>query len=181
MYKKYTPNNDFDNKVSEFSSAIEKYNTFSLYTEFETILAIVVVALQALSMINLVQTYHFQGRASLIFVLILAYLVTDFFNGLVHMIVDNNTNYTSKVGPFIAAFHMHHHTLKYKEKHALKIYFTESGHKFWLVIYLILLTSSQKYMTLDSNLNLGLVAFGCFLLLLRCRIIGVTMQQKQIH
>ncbi len=151
-----------DVKVSEFSSAIEKYNTFALYMRFETFLAIIVVTFQLLSMVNLVHNYHHQGGFLFIITIFLAYFATDFINGLVHMIVDNNANYSSIVGPFIAAFHMHHYKRKYTEQHALKIYFTESGHKFWLVVYLILLVTLQKKFKIEPNLNLGLVAFGIF-------------------
>jgi hypothetical protein len=160
MYEQLPHNDDFNVKVNEFTSAITKYNAISAYTEFERILAIIVVVLQVLSIKNLVQTFQFQGLVSIIIVLILCYLATDFFNGLVHMIVDNNTNYSSLVGPFIAAFHMHHYKMRYQEKHALKIYFTESGHKFWLVVYLILLTTGQNVISISPNFNLGLVAFG---------------------
>ncbi len=160
MNRKKIYNNKLDMKVAEFTTAIEKYNTFSKYTEIERLLAITVVILQVLTSINLIQSYHFNGFISIISVLILTYIATDFFNGLVHMIIDNNTSYNTIVGPFIAAFHMHHHIMKYKEKHPINIYFTESGHKFWLVVYLIFLALIQKYCTLNANLNLGLVAFG---------------------
>lgn len=149
-----------DNKVNEFSSAIDKYHAFSLYVKFENCLAVIIVAFQVLSVIHLIKTYHYQGGLLFITSLCIAYLATDFFNGLVHMIVDNNTNYTSIAGPFIAAFHIHHLKVKYTPKHPLNIYFTESGHKFWLVIYLALLIYSQKYITLNPNLNVGLVLFG---------------------
>jgi hypothetical protein len=160
MFEKHLSPENIDIKVSEFSSAMEKYNIISGYVRFETLVAIFVVILQALSIENLIQTYHFHSGLFFIFSLFAAYLAADFFNGLVHMIVDNNTNYTSIAGPFVAAFHMHHLKLKYIEKHPLKIYFTESGHKFWLVIYLAFLTCSQKYISLNVNLNLGLVTFG---------------------
>lgn len=160
MFKNSSTPEDVNTKSREFSCAIVKYNVVSLYVQFETLLAVMVVSLQALSVFNLMQTYHYHGAVSFIITLLITYLATDFFNGLVHMIVDNNTNYTSIWGPFVAAFHLHHAKLKYTKRHPLKIYFTESGHKFWLVIYLIILTNSQKYFYLNTNLNLGLVIFG---------------------
>jgi hypothetical protein len=93
---------------------------------------------------------------------LIAYIATDFINGLVHMIVDNTNHFTSAVGPFIAAFHLHHYKLKYKEAHAFKIYFYESGHKFWLVVYLLLLIFAQKVLPLSPHVNLGLVLLGIF-------------------
>ena len=38
----------------------------------------------------------------------------------------------------------------------------ESGHKFWLAIYLIILAFMQYFFTINANLNLGFVAFGIF-------------------
>lgn len=147
-------------KVKEFSRAIEKYNTISFYMRFESLLAMLVILLQALSLVSLIHTYSFQGVSVFVLSIAMAYLATDFFNGLVHMMVDNNTHYTSIVGPFIAAFHLHHLKLRYTEKNPFKIYFTESGHKFWLVMYLIVLTGLQKSSFLEPNLNLMLVVFG---------------------
>jgi hypothetical protein len=57
---------------------------------------------------------------------------------------------------------MHHFKISYTGKHPLKIYFVESGHKFWLGIYLGFLIYAQKFMLINANLNLGLVAFGIF-------------------
>ena len=147
-------------KVRDFACALEKYNSCSLYVTFEIVLAVIIIALQVVSLIHLVQTYEYHGGLMLLITLLTAYLATDFINGIVHMIVDNNTNYTSIVGPFIASFHVHHFKLRYTERHPLHLYFTESSHKFWLFIYLILLTISQKHLKLDANLNLGLVLFG---------------------
>ena len=151
-----------DQKVSEFSDAIKKYNTVSAYTSIEMVLAILILTLQIVSVAHVIKTYDYQSGLNCLFTLFVAYLMTDFFNGLVHMLVDNNTNYTSRVGPFIAAFHMHHYTVKYTEKNPLKIYFTESGHKFWLGFYLIALVSLQRLVNLNETINLGLVAFGLF-------------------
>lgn len=159
-FNKTSISKQFELKVSEFSKAIEKYNTSSFYITFETVLAVSIVILQLLSLINLIQTFQYPGGTILIVSLLISYIATDFINGLVHMIVDNNTNYTSIVGPFIAAFHLHHLKVKYTPKHPLTIYFTESGHKFWLVFYLIALTLLQHNSLLSTGLNLGLVNIG---------------------
>jgi hypothetical protein len=157
-----TAQDDIEVKVTQFARAISKYNTISKYMAFENLLGVVIVTLQVLSLLTLIQNYHGYGVFGFMATLFLAYLATDFFNGLTHMIIDNTTQYTSMVGPFIAAFHMHHYKLVYTKKHPLHIYFTESGHKFWLVFYLILLTVVQHTVTLNALLNLGLVAFGIF-------------------
>ena len=94
--------------------------------------------------------------------LIFSYLLTDFINGFVHMIVDNSTNYSSFLGPFVAAFHTHHAKLKYKEPNPIKIYYYKSGHKIWLVVYLCMLCFIQLCYNLPSNVELAMVAFGIF-------------------
>ena len=147
-------------KFYQFDCAIEKYNSIPYYAQFERCLSISVILMQGLSLFNLFQTYAMENIYSCLGTLVLVYLITDFVNGLVHMIVDNSCHFTSIFGPFIAAFHVHHHQLNYKEKHPIKIYFYESGHKFWLVIYLLLLIYTQQTISLPPNLNLGLVTFG---------------------
>ncbi|HBT83258.1 MAG TPA: hypothetical protein DEB35_07525, partial [Desulfuromonas sp.] len=65
--------------------------------------------------------------------LLTAYFITDFINGLVHMIMDHSDRYTSLAGPLIANFHLHHKIPRYQD-HALPvIYFNETGSKVWLV------------------------------------------------
>jgi hypothetical protein len=67
-----------------------------------------------------------------------AYLLTDFINGLVHMYMDNNDRYDSCDGPLIANFHLHHKVPQYRRHNLLVVYFMESGSKVWLVWYLLL-------------------------------------------
>jgi len=149
-----------NNKCHQFECAIEKYHSIAFYRQFEILLSVIVILTQGLSLFNLIQTYSMPSVPSLLGTLFFAYIATDFFNGLAHMILDNNRHFTSIVGPFIAAFHVHHHQLRYKETHPIKIYFYESGHKFWLVFYLLLLLYAQQKQCLSPNLNLGLVIFG---------------------
>ena len=80
----------------------------------------------------------------------------------VHMYMDNNTSYKSPVGPYIAAFHLHHAKYFYTKRHPLRVYFDESGTKFWLLLYLFVLTGMQFTICLGASLNTGLVAFGIF-------------------
>ena len=147
-------------KVLEYSQAINKYKTNAFYVRFEILISILVIFLQISSVIHCIQAYQFNGVSGLFIALVFSYIAADFFNGIAHMILDNNTGYTSIAGPFIAAFHMHHATLNYKETNPFKLYFYESGHKFWLAIYLLLLCFSQIYFELNNNLNLCFVAFG---------------------
>lgn len=149
-----------DAKVDQFATAIEKYNINPYYKRLELVFASLIVLMQFVSMVHLVQSYRYQGWFLLLITLVITYLATDFFNGLIHMIVDNTTYYDSLAGPFIAAFHLHHVRAKYPKKSAAAIYFNESKQKFWLFSYLILLLGLQHCVNLNSHLNLGLVAFG---------------------
>lgn len=147
-------------KISEFSIAMEKYNNNRLYARLQLLVSIFIVSFQALSLIQLGQSYNGTGFIVILCTLLLAYVVTDFINGLVHMYMDNNDNYSSIVGPFIANFHTHHATPKYAQRHPIKIYFYESGTKFWLLAYLFILVCIQKKIAPCYSLNMGLVAFG---------------------
>lgn len=148
-------------KAQEFSLAIKKYESNPYYVYFEHSLALLIVLLQLIGLLYL-SGLAFQSVWGILLTLIFSYFLSDFFNGLVHMIVDNNTAYASAMGPFIAAFHLHHFKGRYQVKHPLKIYFVESGHKFWLAIYLVILTWLQAYLRDYPYLILGLVSFAIF-------------------
>lgn len=149
-----------ETKIKEYKSAIEKYKNIPWYVRVEMIISILVIFLQFFTLVHLCFQYQ-EGRIIYIFgSLIAAYILTDFVNGLVHMIVDNSQQYSSLTGPFIAAFHLHHVKLNYETIHPIKIYFYESGHKFWLAVYLALLLILQMVLNLNFCLNLCLVAFG---------------------
>ena len=98
---------------------------------------------------------------SYVFIIIcLSYLLTDFVNGLIHMYMDNNDNYHSIVGPFVANFHMHHKKLKYSYNNACAVYFYESGFKIWLPFFLSILCVFQLMGILNFYVNLMLTSFG---------------------
>lgn len=151
-----------DIKTQEYKIAIEKYNHIAWYTRIEFITAMIIIALQIASTIKLIQNYQTSSVVFTAITLLIAYMTTDFINGVVHMLMDNNTNYQSIFGPFIAAFHMHHSKLIYKNNHILKIYFYETGHKLWLVFYLLIISILQWFVHLNSHLDLLLVAIGIF-------------------
>ena len=69
---------------------------------------------------------------------ILAFVVTDFLNGLVHLIMDHKESYDSFYGPLVANFHLHHQTPKYARRPLPVVYFNETGAKIWLVPFLML-------------------------------------------
>lgn len=151
-----------DSKVNEFTQAIQKYLDHRRYKTFEVFVSFLIITLQAITLFNFIYAYEITSYFCLILVLVIAYVATDFVNGLVHMYMDNNTYYTSLVGPYIAAFHLHHAKSIYQIRHPLKVYFDESGTKFWLLVYLFFLVSIQSSVRLGVSLNAGLVAFGIF-------------------
>lgn len=148
------------NPYKAYRLAIDKYIKVPFYKRIETFLSILIVVLQAWSLYQLAQHYYFLSMSRFFGTLIISFLMTDFFNGLVHLVVDNNTNYSSCWGPYVAAFHTHHIKRTYKQYDILRVYFFESGHKFWLVIFLLILCPLQYKLILNPELELGLMAFG---------------------
>ncbi len=153
---------DVVSKAHEFSAAMKKYHSKPFYNQSELFFSVVVVLLQLISVLLFFVHLHHVSVLALAITFVVAYVATDFINGLVHMLVDNNTNYTSVVGPYIAAFHLHHAKLVYAIKHPVKIYFIESGHKFWLLGYLVGLTVLQLLINVNSLLEFFLVVIGVF-------------------
>ncbi len=158
----FNSKNNLDRKVNEFTQAIQKYLEHGSYQRFEILVSFLIVILQGITLFNLVHTYKSTPFLYLVSALLLAYVTTDFINGLVHMYMDNNTHYTSIVGPYVAAFHLHHAKYVYQRRNPLKVYFDESGTKFWLLIYLLFLLGVQLKVRLSVPTNTGLVAFGIF-------------------
>lgn len=153
-------NNDMNLKITQFYRAMELYNNNPFYGKFERVISILVVFLQSVTLLNLVHHIHGANLVICISMFLLGYLITDFINGLVHMFMDNNTAYSSIAGPFIAAFHLHHAHPRYNNKHPLKIYFYESGTKFWLPVFLVSVVWLQNYVTLYYGINICLVSIG---------------------
>ncbi|MDP1574258.1 MAG: fatty acid desaturase CarF family protein [Coxiellaceae bacterium] len=147
-------------KTQAFTIAIKKYNQNPWYSRLEMVASVIIILLQIMTTVTLFKSYTTTSLSIILITLLVTYIATDFINGMVHMIVDNNANYTSCVGPFIAAFHLHHLKLNYQSKHALKIYFYESGHKLWLVFYLLVVFILQQTLHLTFCLNLCLVGIG---------------------
>ncbi|TAL61622.1 MAG: hypothetical protein EPN84_07680 [Legionella sp.] len=154
---------DLDRHTEEFIQAMDKYENQG-YHRIEILTSFFNVSLQALSLFNLFYFSSFSHTSIFVclFVLFITYLITDLVNGLVHMMMDNNTHYTSVIGPLVAVFHLHHAKLVYKVRPLLRVYFDESGAKFWLFFYLLSLVICQFTFSIPTPLNLGLVAFGIF-------------------
>lgn len=153
-------NDLFDRNVREYRNAIDKYNSNPWYHRIQLVFSVIVLLFQVLTIFQLFYHRHLVTIFGILFVTAIAYILADFINGLIHMMMDNNTNYTSIVGPFVAAFHLHHKRLIYKYSNSAQVYFYESGQKYWLVFYLIFLLIAQHYFNLNIYLNLLLVLIG---------------------
>lgn len=140
--------------------AMQRYNNKSIYTRLERMNSILVICFQVLILYKVLNTYDGTHFIFIVSAFILAYLLTDFVNGLVHMYMDNNTRYNSVIGPFISSFHLHHARFIYSHKNVFKVYFYESGTKFWLLAYLIGVALAQSGLHLPYMLNVCLVSFG---------------------
>lgn len=149
-------------KTKEFTEAIQKYLKRKRYKQIEKFTSCLIVTLQVITLLHIFYAYKPISYMCLLITLVIAYLMTDFINGLVHMYMDNNTNYSSLVGPFVAAFHLHHAKYVYRRRNPFKVYFDESGTKFWLLVYLFFLTAFQLTLSLNIFFDIGFVAFGIF-------------------
>ena len=123
-------------KQKQFKSAMELYESKNIYKLFGKGISIVNISLQ-LILAYMILPINI-GLWRQIFSFVLAFIFTDFINGLVHMYMDNNDNYDSVTGPLIASFHLHHKTPLYKKNHIFIVYFNESGSKIWLAGFLII-------------------------------------------
>ncbi len=144
-------------KQQEFNDAMKSYHKHSYYGYIYKLVSVAVVTLQAILIVKLWGLDISWYAASV--ALFIAYFITDFINGLVHMYMDNNDNYTSVWGSFIASFHLHHKTTKYKDANLILIYFNESGAKFWLVLYLLALLLIST-VNINSFLLIVLILVG---------------------
>ena len=121
-------------KQKQFNSAMELYENREIYKLFGWFVAAANIILQAFLLFRALKLSI--GAAWQLTAIVLAYLLTDFINGLVHLYMDNNDKYESVAGPLIANFHLHHKIPRYKDKNLAAIYFLETGSKVWLVPYL---------------------------------------------
>lgn len=119
-----------EQKQQQFNQAMNLYETKKIYAVFSKIISTINIAGQIIILVFLWNKESSFAMQMLSF--IIAYILADFWNGLVHMYMDNNEDYQSFWGPFIASFHLHHRTPKYKKNPVLVVYFNESGSKIWM-------------------------------------------------
>ena len=122
-------------KQKQFNAAMALYDARKIYITFGRLVSIINISLQ-IYLVKLILPVRI-GFVKQLAALFTAYLITDFLNGLVHMYMDNNDNYTSAAGPLIASFHLHHKRPLYKKNSIPAVYFNETGSKIWLIFYLL--------------------------------------------
>ena len=122
-------------KQKEFNAAIKRYEDRKIYKAFTRGISVINILAQFILIFMLYKT-----RITLlwqVFAIVLSYIIADFINGLVHMYMDNNDNYNSIAGPFIASFHLHHKKPLYRKNKIVLVYFNEAGSKIWLAFFSI--------------------------------------------
>ena len=102
-------------KQQQFNAAMERYENVGIYKAIGKIVSALNISLQIYLLYLVLPLSIGLPLQALSFCT--AYLAADFINGLVHMYMDGNEDYTSPAGPLIAAFHLHHKTPVYKKKH----------------------------------------------------------------
>lgn len=125
---------ELSEKQVEFNAAMQRYRTLARYQVFNRAVSIVNISLQAALLIRLwpLGIAPFWALAAFL----VAFVLADFLNGLVHMVMDNNDRYDSAFGPLVANFHLHHKVMQYQSRPLPVVYFNETGSKVWLVGYL---------------------------------------------
>lgn len=119
-----------------FHDAMERYEAQSGYQFWSKGVSVINITLQLLLCYLILPVSI--TPIMFLFSLITAYLLTDFINGIAHMVMDNYGRYDSIVGPLVASFHLHHKNPRYKPNKLWKLYFNETGSKVWLVPFLML-------------------------------------------
>jgi hypothetical protein len=144
-------------KTEEFNKAVQLYH--SSFYKYTYVISTCIILLQLVSLYR-VPWKMTTSMLKLLFCFLIAYILTDFIGGIVHIYADQNSNYNSKFGPLIAVFHLHHKKTRYTPRNIFKVYFYENGYKVWLLVYLIVLVFLQSYYTIPPYLYFILVSIG---------------------
>jgi len=121
-------------KQQQFNAAMALYTSCAGYQLFGTAVSVANVSLQVWLLWQIWPLAI--GPVNQLIAILVAWVLADFINGLVHMYMDGNDAYDSLAGPLIANFHLHHKTPLYSKKPLPVVYFVESGSKIWLVPFL---------------------------------------------
>lgn len=142
-------------KQEQYRRAMEKFEGHPVYRNLGAVVATVIVVLQAVCLALLPW-----DEASLLWLplLVVAYVLADFVNGLIHMAMDHADNYSSVIGPLVAAFHRHHHMPQYRDRPVLVVLLAENSMKVWLAVYMVLLVATLGHLPVE--LGVLLLAFS---------------------
>jgi hypothetical protein len=150
---------DLTTKQKQFQIAIDLFKSNAIYSLIGNLTAIMNISLQLYLLWCVFKTPV--GIAWQVVALVVSLMLADFVNGLVHLYMDQNDDYTSFVGPIVANFHLHHKTPKYEIKSLPVVYFKESGSKIWLVVYLfsiVIFTNMLNHVVLHILVYIGILS-----------------------
>lgn len=151
-------------KQDNFNKAMELYHSRKRYRLTGKLAAFINISLQVV-LLTLVWSLELTITSQVLAV-VMAFVLTDFLNGLIHMVMDNNESYDRFYGPFVANFHLHHQTPKYVQRPLAMVYFNETGSKLWLVPFQVLV--------LVLVLQQGLGAFTLHVLVYICILSSIA-------
>jgi hypothetical protein len=118
----------------EYQEALWRYREDPFYTRLGKVVSASVLTGQA--GLLLVSLREDLGWLPALLALALAWLAADLLGGVVHLLMDHHDRYTGRLGPLVAAFHLHHQQPRYEEKSLARVYIHESGFKLWLPFFL---------------------------------------------
>jgi hypothetical protein len=145
-------------KQLEFNQAMGKFHGNPVFAVCGACVAAISIAMQFVLLLGLFNQPVAPAVHLLAF--LLAYILTDFINGVIHMFMDHYDNYTAFYGPLVAQFHLHHQRPRYKPKPLALVYFHETGAKVWLVPYLVLVWLLSTFPSSPPLLMTVLVYIG---------------------
>jgi hypothetical protein len=145
-------------KQRQFNAAMERYQYDPVYRWVGQAVSCSIVSLQVvLAVLVLPATIGFFRQ---VMAFIVAYVLADFVNGLVHMYMDNNDDYHSPAGPLVASFHLHHRTPRYVQKPLPAVYYHETGSKLWLMPVMAGAVLGVWFGWVADTVAYGLLYFG---------------------
>lgn len=151
---------ELHNQVAACHRALDAYHRQSGYTWLRRAVSGLVLLGQFVLLFQswLAPTGWLAGALALV----LAWLLADLINGLIHLWMDHNQQYSGWAGPLVAAFHLHHRRPRYEEKPLWRVYVHESGFKLWLPPILGLVWLADATLGLPPVLLRLLAAFALF-------------------
>ncbi len=123
-------------KQTECQQAFQRYNTSKIYTIFNQVISIWCIFWQGTLFFLFFQKSENTSFFVCFFLGVCAYIFADFWNGFIHLFMDNWRKYWGFFWPLTANFHRHHIYPQYTPKPLFQVYYTETGSKIWLFVLL---------------------------------------------